>query len=118
MYHFTCSWLARTYYLRPIQEHVDDYLEYYFRCNSTLTNMDTVYNVDCMHDENLSDTLSLLIRREDATVVCPKSTGNYSFNPGVSQNTIYMTSEKYQTPQQKPYILPLGNRHYNGNTMQ
>ena len=79
------SWLARTYYLRPIQEDVDDYLEYYFRCNSTIENEDTVYNVHCMHDEDLSATLSLIIRRDDATMLCSKYIGNYSFNPGVSK---------------------------------
>ena len=67
---------------------MDDYLEYYFRCSSTLTNEDTVYNVDCMIDENISDTLSLLIRRQDATILCSKYAGTYSFNPGVSQNKI------------------------------
>ena len=74
--------------MRPIEEDVDDYLLYYFRCNSTLTNEDTVYNVDCMIDKDLSDTLSLLIRRQDATIPCSKYTGTYSFNPGVSQNRI------------------------------
>ena len=64
--------MARTFYLRPIQEDVDDYLKYYFRCNSTLTNEDTVYNVDCMIDEDFSDKLSNLIRRQDATIPCFK----------------------------------------------
>lgn len=80
--------MARTYYLRPIQEDVDDYLTYYFRCNSTLTNEDTVYNVDCMIDEDLSTTLSLPIRRQDATIPCSKYAGTYPFNPDVSQNSI------------------------------
>ncbi len=85
---FTYSWLARSYYLRPIQKDVDDYLEYYFRCNSTLTNEDTVYNVDCIIDENFSDTLSSIIRRQDATISCSKYAGTYCDYPGVSLNRI------------------------------
>ena len=74
--------------MRPIEEDVDDYLLYYFMCNSTLTNEDTVYHVDCMIDEDISDTLSLLSRRQDATIPCFKYIQGYTHYRGVSQNRI------------------------------
>ena len=79
--------MARSYYARPLQDDVDVFLEYYFRCNSTLENEDTLYNVDCKYDEDLSDTYPILTRSDDATMLCPKTIGNYSFNAGVSENT-------------------------------
>ena len=72
--------------MRPINNDVDDYFEYYFRCNSILENEDTLYNVDCMPALDLSDTSSFIRRREDATMQCPKTIRNDSFVGGVSQN--------------------------------
>ena len=85
---FTFSWLARTFYLRPIQDDVDDYFEFFFRCNSTLTNEDTLYNVDCVPAPDLSFTSTLITRREDATMQCPKTAQNSSSFVGVSQNSV------------------------------
>ena len=83
---FTFSWLARTFYLRPIQNDVDDYFEFYFRCNSTLANEGTLYNVDCMPAPDLSNGFYEILRREDATMQCPKTTQNHPYSTGVSQN--------------------------------
>jgi hypothetical protein len=68
---FTCtfSWFARAYYLIPIEEHMDDNFQYYFRCNSTLANEGSLYNVDCRLDMELSET-SFIKRRDDATKQC------------------------------------------------
>ena len=46
---------------------------YYFRCNSTLANENTLYNVDCRYDEDLSgDSSTSFTRTEDATIPCFK----------------------------------------------
>ena len=58
---------------------------YYFRCNSTLANENTLYNVDCRYDEDLSDDLSLT-RTEDATMPCFKVVGEETGYGGVSQS--------------------------------
>ena len=79
--------MARAYYLRPIKDDVDDIFEYYFRCNSNLANEGTLYDVDCIIDLDLSDTLSLILRREDATMLCPKTMKNSLFPMGVSQHS-------------------------------
>ena len=53
---------------------MEEYLKYYFRCNSTLESEDTLYNVDCRYDEDLSyDTT--ITRNEDATMPCYKVLG-------------------------------------------
>ena len=83
-----CSWLARFFYLKPREEHVDNYSFYIFRCNSTLANENTLYNVDCRYDEDLSeDAGPSLTRNEDATMPCFKVMGNDSLYGGVSQNS-------------------------------
>ena len=66
-----------------------DYFRYYFRCNSTLANENTLYNVDCRYDEHLTgDILASITRTEDATMPCfkiiGKEAGNYA---GVSKNS-------------------------------
>ena len=77
--------------MNPKNEYVDDSLVFYFRCNSTLANEDTLYNVDCMPALDLSDTSLEFIRitrREDATMQCPKAMQNDSnYVGGVSQNS-------------------------------
>ena len=77
--------------MRPINGDGDTFFRYYFRCNSTLANEDTLYNVDCMPALDLSYTSLEFIRirrREDATMQCPKTMRNDSFDhvDGVSQN--------------------------------
>ena len=79
--------MARTYYVRPNNDDVDTYFRYFFRCNSTLANEGTLYNVDCMPALDLSDKSSFITRREDATMQCPKTMQNSSFFVGVSQNS-------------------------------
>ena len=71
----------------PINDDVDDFFLYFFRCNSTLANEDTLYNVDCMPNMDLSEESSFLTRREDATMQCPKTMQNFSYYVGVSQNS-------------------------------
>ena len=66
---------------------MDNYAQWFFRCNSTLEHEDTLYNVECIYDEGLSGKLRSITRREDATVKCSKIVGNYSFRAGVSQNS-------------------------------
>ena len=77
--------------MRPIKNDVDNAFQYYFRCNSTLANEDTLYNVDCMPALDLSYTSLEFIRitrREDATMQCPKAMQNDSnYVGGVSQNS-------------------------------
>ena len=82
---FLCSWLARFFYLKPREEHSDELFSYYFRCNSTLENENTLYNVDCRYADDLSDDLSFR-RSEDATIPCLKILGEELGFPGVSQN--------------------------------
>ena len=86
---FLCSWLARFWYLKPKEEHVDDILRYFFQCNSTLSNDNTLYNVDCRYDEDHSlSSGTSIIRTEDATMPCFNVLGN-EIGPnyaGVSQN--------------------------------
>ena len=72
--------------MRPINDDVDGSFEYLFRCISTLANKGTLYNVDCVPALDLSDALSFITRREDATIQCPKTIPNNSFFDGVSQN--------------------------------
>ena len=84
---FNFSWLARAYYLRPNQDDVDDIFQFYFRCNSNLANEGTLYDVDCIIDLDLSDTLSLILRREDATMLCLKTMQNSLYPMGVSQHS-------------------------------
>jgi hypothetical protein len=74
--------------LRPIKDDVDDFFWFYFRCNSTLENEGTLYNVDCMPALDLSDASSWIRRREDATMQCPKTAQNSSSLVGVSQNSV------------------------------
>ena len=73
--------------MRPFQDNVDYFLEFDFRCNATLTNEGTLFKVDCVLDANLSDKSSLITRREDATMQCPKTIQNHSVMMGVSQNS-------------------------------
>ena len=72
--------------MRPFQDNVDYFLEFYFRCNATLTNEGNLFKVDCVLNEDLSDTSTLITRREDATMQCPKTIQNHSERRGVSQN--------------------------------
>ena len=58
--------------MKPIDEHVDEAFEKYFRCNSTSVNENTLYNVDCRYDEDLSDETTPFTRNEDATMPCFK----------------------------------------------
>ena len=83
MYIFLCSCLARFIYSKPRKVDVDEYLEYYFRCNSTLVNENTMYNVDCRYDEDLSEDISIT-RTEDATILCLKDLGEEQGYEGVS----------------------------------
>ena len=83
---FLCSWLAQFFHLKPVEEHVDGYLRYYFRCNSTLANENSLYNVDCLYNEDLSGTRSLT-RTEDATMPCFKDPGEIQGYAGVSKNS-------------------------------
>ena len=70
---FLCSWLARFFYLEQKEENVAGYFRYYYRCNSTLAIENTLYNVDCRYDADLSgDTSALFTRTEDATIPCFK----------------------------------------------
>ena len=69
-----------------MNDDVDVSFGYLFRCNSTLANEGTLYNVDCMPALDLSDTSSFITRREDATMQCPKTIGNYSLFDGVREN--------------------------------
>ena len=78
--------MARTHYLRPIQDDVDDDFRFYFRCNSTIANEGTLYNVDCIPAPDLSDALYVISRRDDATFQCPKTMQKPPFFKGVSQN--------------------------------
>ena len=88
MYIFLCSCLARFIYSKPRKVDVDEYLEYYFRCNSTLVNENTMYNVDCRYDEDLSAGMpSSFTRNEDATMACSKVLGYETGARGVSQNS-------------------------------
>ena len=65
---------------------MDKFLKHYFRCNSTLANDNTLYNVDCRYDENFSDHYSFR-RTEDATMPCFKVIGKEAVDfAGVSQN--------------------------------
>ena len=76
--------------MRPIQDLVDEMFEYYFKCNSTLENEGTVYSVytvQCMPDEELSVLSSIIRRREDATMQCPKIIRTNTTYLGVSQNS-------------------------------
>ena len=72
--------------MRPFQDNVDYFLEFYFRCNGTLTNEGNLFKVDCVLNANISDTSALITRREDATMQCPKTIQNHSLRRGVSQN--------------------------------
>ena len=74
--------------MRPIKDDEDDFYQFYFRCNSTLGNEGTLYNVDCMPALDLSDASSWIRRREDATMQCPKTAQNSSSFVGVSQNSV------------------------------
>ena len=78
--------MARTYYLRPINDGVDDSFRFIFWCNSILANEGTLYNVDCMLALDLSDTSSFITRREDATMQCSKIMQDDSVFDGVGQN--------------------------------
>ena len=66
---------------------MDDSHGFFFRCNSTLANEGTLYNVDCMPALDLSYTSSFITRREDATMQCPKTMKDASVFTGVSQNS-------------------------------
>ena len=63
----------------------DDSFLSFFRCNSTLANEGTLYNVDCMPALDLSDASSFITRREDATMQCPKTRPDNFLFEGVSQ---------------------------------
>ena len=68
---FLSSYQARFIYLRPIEEHKDETLMYYFSCNSTLEKENKLFKVDCRYDEDLSlDTFASLTRNEDAILPC------------------------------------------------
>ena len=71
--------------MRAIDDDLDKSLELFFRCNSTLANEGTLYNVDCMLALELAYTPSFITRRDDATMQCPKTMKNNSGFPGVSQ---------------------------------
>ena len=73
--------------MRAIDDDLDKSLELFFRCNSTLANEGTLYNVDCMLALELAYTPSFITRRDDATMQCPKTIKNASFLVGVSQNS-------------------------------
>ena len=70
--------------MRPIKDDVDDFFWFYFRCNSTLENEGTLYNVDCMPALDLSDDYHGISRREDATMQCPKTMQYPPYRAGVS----------------------------------
>ena len=71
---FLFSWMARFIYLKPREDHLDDFFEFYIKCNSTLADENTLYNVDCRYDEDfLSD--APFRRTEDATMPCSKVLG-------------------------------------------
>ena len=93
---FLCSWLARFFYLKPREEHVDNYSFYIFRCNSTLVNENTLYNVDCRYAEDLSNEISFT-RTEDATTPCFKVLGEETdAYAGVSQRLILLQEACYK----------------------
>ena len=83
---FNFSWLARTHYLRPIRDDEDEHFEFFFRCNSTIANEGTLYSVYCIPALDLIiPSSSLITRREDATMQCPKTIQKPPY-AGVSQN--------------------------------
>ena len=73
---------------------------FYFRCNSILANKNTVYNVDCRYDEDLTGvTFESLPRTEDATMPCFKVLGkDQGYYAGVSPNSDSDRFQKYSDP--------------------
>ena len=85
--------MARFIYLKPVEEHSDEEFVNVFRCNSTLINENTLYNVDCRY---LSGDTKTKTRTEDATISCLKVLGEEQGTyAGVSQNS-YRDRDRFQ----------------------
>ena len=85
--------MARFIYLKPVEEHSDEEFVNVFRCNSTLINENTLYNVDCRY---LSGDTKTKTRTEDATIPCLKVLGEEQGTyAGVSQNS-YRDRDRFQ----------------------
>ena len=85
--------MAQFIYLKPVEEHSDEEFVNVFRCNSTLENENTLYNVHCRY---LSGDTKTKTRTEDATIPCLKILGEEQGTyAGVSQNS-YRDTNRFQ----------------------
>ena len=68
----------------PQDDHADEMFIFGYRCNSELSKKNDSYTVECKFDENFSEDINRIKRREDATMKCSKFVDEGTIHPRVS----------------------------------